>query len=129
MSTRQEIIQTDNAPQAIGPYVQAVKIGDFIYTSGQIPLTPDGQLTAQGIDAQTKQVMENLKAVVAAAGCTLDNVVKTTCFLANMDDFAAFNAVYSEYFNKTGVARSCVEVSRLPKDVLVEVEAIVSAEK
>lgn len=119
-----EKIYTKNAPDAIGPYSQAVKCGNLLFTSGQIAIDPSsGNVTASGIEAQTRQICENLKAVLAAGGCTLENVVKTTCFLDSMEDFAAFNAVYGEYF--TGKpARSCVEVSKLPKGVLAEIEVI-----
>lgn len=119
-----EKIYTKNAPDAIGPYSQAVKCGNLLFTSGQIAIDPaTGNVDVQGIEAQTRQICENLKAVLAEAGCTFDNVVKTTCFLDNMDDFAAFNAVYGEYFTSKP-ARSCVEVSKLPKGVLAEVEVI-----
>ncbi len=120
-----EVVQTNNAPQAIGPYVQAVKINGILYTSGQIALNPNGELVQGDIKVQAKQVMQNLKAVVEAAGSSMDKLIKTTCFIKNMDDFAAFNEVYASFFQ--GIippARSCVEVARLPKDVLIEVEAI-----
>ncbi|MGN0665993.1 MAG: RidA family protein [Huintestinicola sp.] len=119
-----EKIYTKNAPDAIGPYSQAVKCGNLLFTSGQIAIDPaTGNVEAEGIEAQTKQVCENLKAVLAAAGCTFDNVVKTTCFLDNIADFGKFNEVYGSYFTSKP-ARSCVEVSKLPKGVLVEVEVI-----
>ncbi len=118
------IISTDKAPAAIGPYSQAVRVGNFIFTSGQIPLTPDGQLVEGDITVQTQQVMENLQALVKAAGSSMDRVVKCTCFLANMDDFAEFNEVYGRYFGDRAPARSAVEVARLPRNVLVEVEAV-----
>jgi len=118
------IISTDKAPAAIGPYSQAVRVGNFIFTSGQIPLTPDGQLVEGDITVQTQQVMENLQALVKAAGSSMDRVVKCTCFLANMDDFAEFNEVYGRYFGERAPARSAVEVARLPRNVLVEVEAV-----
>ncbi|MCM1525420.1 MAG: RidA family protein [Ruminococcus sp.] len=119
-----EKIYTKKAPDAIGPYSQAVKCGSMLYTSGQIAIDPaTGNVEAQGIEAQTRQICENLKAVLAEAGCTFDNVVKTTCFLDDMNDFAAFNAVYGEYFTNKP-ARSCVEVSKLPKGVLAEIEVI-----
>lgn len=119
-----EKIYTKNAPDAIGPYSQAVKCGNLLFTSGQIAINPaSGNVEAEGIAAQTRQVCENLRAVLAAAGMTFDNAVKTTCFLADMNDFADFNEVYGSYF--TGKpARSCVEVSKLPKGVLVEVEVV-----
>lgn len=118
-------INTSQAPKAIGPYSQAIKTGNMIYTSGQIPLNPEtGEVVAEGIEQQTKQVIANLSAVLAQGGATLKNVVKTTVFLKNMAEFAQFNAVYAEYFVAPFPARSTVEVARLPKDVLVEIEAI-----
>jgi len=119
-----EIISTTNAPQAIGPYSQAVKVGDFLYTSGQIPLRPDGTLLQGTVEEQTHQVFANLKAVLEAAGSGLNQVVKTTVFIKNMDDFARINEVYGTYFPTNPPARSCVEVARLPKDVAIEVEVI-----
>lgn len=119
------VIQTNNAPQAIGPYSQAIMAGDTLYISGQIPVIPaTGQIVSTDVEVQTKQCMENIKAVLEAAGMTLDNVVKTGVFIKNMDDFAKINAVYSQYFVENCPARACVEVARLPKDVLIEVEAI-----
>ena len=119
-----EIVYTDNAPQAIGPYVQAQIIGDLVFTSGQIPLVPaTGELITE-IKAATKQSLENVKAIVEEAGSSLDKVVKTVVFIKNMDDFALVNEVYGEYFVNNKPARSCVEVARLPKDALVEIEAI-----
>ena len=119
------IIATENAPAAIGPYVQATRIGDLLFTSGQIPLIPETMELVQGdIKAQAQQVLRNLVAILEAAGASADTVVKTTCFLKNMNDFVAFNEVFAEFFKKDAPARSCVEVARLPKDVLVEVEAI-----
>lgn len=117
-------IQTKNAPAAIGPYSQAIVTDGMIYTSGQIPLVPEtGALLDGGIVEQTEQVIKNLSAVLEAAGSDLTKVVKTTCFLQNMGDFAAFNAVYEKHF--TGKpARSCVEVAALPKGALVEIEVI-----
>ncbi len=120
-----QIISTDNAPQAIGPYSQAVMANDTLYVSGQIPVIPaTGIIISDNVEEQTRQVMENVKAVVEAAGMTLDNVVKTTVFIKNMDDFATINGIYSQYFKENCPARACVEVARLPKDVLVEMEAI-----
>lgn len=118
------IISTKKAPAAIGPYSQAIEAGGLIFTSGQIPLDPDtGMLVPGGIEAQAKQAIENLRAVLEASGSGLDKVVKTTCFLSSMGDFAAFNEVYAQYF--TGKpARSCVEVSALPKGAAVEIEAV-----
>lgn len=118
------VIETKNAPAAIGPYSQAIVTGDMIYTSGQIPLLPEtGALSEGGIVEQTEQVIKNLSAVLEAAGSDLTKVLKTTCFLQNMGDFAAFNAVYEKHF--TGKpARSCVEVAKLPKGALVEIEVV-----
>ena len=117
-------IHTDKAPAAIGPYSQAIIAGALVYTSGQIPIDPaTGSIDAAGIEAQTEQVIANLAAVLEAAGSSLDRVLKTTCFLRNMSDFAVFNGIYARYF--TGKpARSCVEVSALPKGALVEIEAV-----
>ena len=121
-------IATDKAPTAIGPYCQAMVHGDLVYTSGQIPLDPaTGAIVGTTIEEQSRQVMENLSAVLAAAGSDLTKALKTTCFLADMGDFAAFNGIYAEYF--TGKpARSCVAVRTLPKGVLVEVECIAVVE-
>ncbi|MBQ2021325.1 MAG: RidA family protein [Peptococcaceae bacterium] len=120
-----QIIQTNNAPQAIGPYSQAVMANGTLYVSGQIPVVPaTGAIVSDKVEDQARQVMENVKAVVEAAGLTLDNVVKTTVFIKNMDDFAVINGIYSEYFKENCPARACVEVARLPKDVLIEMEAI-----
>lgn len=117
-------IHTDNAPAAIGPYSQAIVHGDLVFTSGQIPINPKtGNVDAEGIAPQTEQVMENLSAVLAAAGASFESAIKTTCFLADMDDFAAFNEVYARYFTEKP-ARSCVAAKTLPKGVLVEVEVI-----
>ncbi len=121
-------IQTDQAPQAIGPYSQAMKVGDFIFTSGQIALTPDGVMVQDDIELQTTQVMQNLKAVLEAAGSSLQNVVKTTIFLANMDDFAKVNAIYEKWFEGHKPARSTVAVKTLPKNALVEIECIALVE-
>lgn len=127
-----EAISTRSAPAAIGPYSQAVRIGSFLYTSGQVALDPaSGTLVAGGVAEQTTRVIENLKAVLAAAGATLAHVVKTTVFLKNMGDFAAMNEVYGRYFAGDSVvapARSTVEVARLPKDGLVEIEVIAHLE-
>lgn len=120
-----KIISTDKAPAAIGPYNQATEFAGMVFTSGQIPLDPaTGKLLEGDVTAQTELVMANLEAVLAAAGCTAANVVKTTCFLKDMGDFAAFNEVYAKFFNENPPARSCVAVRTLPMDVLVEVEAI-----
>jgi 2-iminobutanoate/2-iminopropanoate deaminase len=128
VSDSKAAISTQEAPAAIGPYSQAVRIGNFLYTSGQVALDPaSGAVVAGGIAEQTTRVVENLKAVLAAAGASLAQVVKTTVFLKNMGDFAAMNEVYGRYFAGQGVvapARSTVEVARLPKDALVEIEVI-----
>ncbi len=119
------IVSTSNAPAAIGPYSQAVKICNLVFTSGQIPLDPiTGQVVSGPVDVQTHLVLTNLKAVLEEAGSSLDKVVKTTVFIKNMDDFAAINTVYASFFSADAPARSCVEVSPLPKDVLVEIEAV-----
>jgi reactive intermediate/imine deaminase len=125
MKMSKEIISTDKAPAAIGPYVQAVKANGFLFTSGQIAIDPASQKIVEGdINVQARRVMDNLGAILENAGLSFDDVVKTTCFLKNIADFSAFNAVYGEYFKNTAPARSCVEVARLPKDVLVEVELV-----
>ena len=119
-----KIVHTSNAPEAIGPYSQAVVTGNLVFTSGQIAINPQsGAVEATTIEDQTHQVCKNLSAVLEAAGSSLEKVVKTVCFLADMNDFAAFNAVYATYF--TGKpARSCVAVKTLPKNVLVEIDTI-----
>ncbi len=120
-----KIISTDKAPAAIGPYSQAVAVGNMVYTSGQIAIVPEtGNIVEGGVEEQTKQALENLKVVVEEAGSSLDKVVKTTIFIKNMGDFAKINEVYSKYFTSNFPARSCVEVARLPKDLLVEIEAV-----
>ena len=117
-------VSTDKAPAAIGPYSQAIIYGDMVFTSGQIPINPaSGAVETVTIEEQTEQVMKNLGAVLAQAGSSFEKAVKTTCFLADIADFAAFNAVYAKYFT-TCPARSCVAVKALPKNVLVEVEVI-----
>lgn len=119
-----EKVFTEKAPAAIGPYSQAMKVGNLVYTSGQIPIDPKtGNVEAQDITGQTEQVMQNLKAVLEAAGSSTEKTVKTLCFLTDMANFAAFNEVYAKYFTEKP-ARSCVAVSALPKGVLVEVEAV-----
>lgn len=123
------IIETSKAPAPIGPYSQAVKIGHLVYTSGQIPLDPDtGDLVAGGIREQTIQVMDNLKAVLEAAGCTLADAIKSTVYLADMSDFPEMNAIYAEYFGEeTAPARSTVQVAALPKGSLVEIDLVAKA--
>lgn len=118
------IVSTADAPAAIGPYAQAVRTGNLLITSGQIPLTPAGQLVEGGIEEQTHQVLANLKAVLAAEGATFGDVVKATVFLKDMNQFAAFNSIYASYFGEHTPARSTVEVARLPRDVFVEIELI-----
>lgn len=121
-------IHTNDAPEAIGPYSQAVRVGNFVFTSGQIALVPEsGAVEATDIAGQTEQVMKNLSAVLKAAGSSLEKAVKTTCFLADMNDFATFNDIYGKYFTSKP-ARSCVAAKQLPKNVLVEVEVIALAE-
>ncbi len=121
-----KIISTPKAPSAIGPYNQGTAFGDLVFLSGQIPLIAESMELVEGdVKVQTKQVMENLKAVLEEAGSSFDNVLKTTCYLSDMDDFSAFNEVYSEYFDgETAPARATVAVKTLPKNVLVEVDAI-----
>ncbi|MDP4155916.1 MAG: RidA family protein [Bacillota bacterium] len=117
-------VHTDLAPAAIGPYSQGILVNNLFYSSGQIPLKADGTLVTGDVKEQTKQVFQNLEAVLTAAGASFETVVKATVFIANMDDFAAVNEVYGEYFSAHKPARSCVEVSRLPKDALVEIEVV-----
>lgn len=120
-----EIISTEKAPAALGPYSQAIKANGFVWCSGQIPIDPTtGTIHAEGIEAQARQAISNLKNVLEAAGSGLDRVVKTTVFIRHMDDFAALNAVYAELFGASKPARSCVEVSCLPKGALLEIEAV-----
>ena len=119
------IVSTDKAPAAIGPYSQGVKVGNLLFTSGQIPLNPATGTFPEGIEAQARQSLTNVKAILAEAGVSMDQVIKTTVFLKDMNDFAAMNAVYATFFTEGNYpARSAVEVARLPKDVLVEIEAI-----
>ncbi len=118
-----EKIHTSNAPEAIGPYSQAIKVGNMIFTSGQIALTPDGKFLDEDIKIQTKQVCENLKAVLNAAGADIKNVIKTTIFLADINDFSAVNEIYGEYFSHKP-ARSTVAVKELPKGAKVEIECV-----
>jgi 2-iminobutanoate/2-iminopropanoate deaminase len=120
-----EIVQTDTAPKAIGPYAQAIKVNGFVYTAGQIPIDPrTGEFVSGGIAAQTRQVLENLKAVLQAAGSSLDNVIKATVFLRNMSEFAAMNEIYGEYLGAAKPARSTVAVSELPRGALVEIDLV-----
>lgn len=119
-----KIINAENVPAAVGPYCHAVEAGDFVFTSGQIGLDPNTQELAEGIEAQTKQVLENLKAVLKAAGLTLSDVIKTTVFLDDVSDFGVVNEIYETYFNDSKPARSCVEAGALPKGALIEIEVI-----
>lgn len=122
-------INTQNAPAAIGPYSQAIRIDKFIFVSGQIPMNPvTMEIVEGGIEDQTKQALENLKAILEEAGTNLNNVVKTTVFIKNMEDFSKINEIYASYFVDNKPARACVEVARLPKDVWVEIEAIAIVE-
>ncbi|WP_191337389.1 RidA family protein [Helicobacter pullorum] len=118
-----KIVSTNQAPQAIGPYSQAICVNGMIYTSGQIGLTPSGEMV-QGIEAQTRQVLENLKAILKNAGSGFDKVVKTTIFLSDMDNFGIVNGIYAEFFGEHKPARSTVAVKSLPKEALVEIECI-----
>lgn len=119
-----EVINTNNAPEAIGPYSQVVIVGDFVYTSGQIPLNPATGELVTDIKLATKQSMENIKAILEEAGTSLNNVVKTSIFLKDLNDFEAVNEVYGIYFIENKPARSCVQVAKLPKDAVIEIEAI-----
>jgi len=124
------VINTNGAPQAIGPYSQAIKANGFLFVSGQIPLDPmTGQIVYGGVELQTYQVLNNLKAILAHEGLSCDNVVKTTVFLNDMEDFAVVNKAYAQYFTNEPPARACVQVARLPRDVSVEIEAIAVYEK
>lgn len=120
-----QVIHTDKAPAAIGPYSQAIQIGQLLFTSGQVPIDPDtGAIVEGGIQEQARQSLNNIKAILNAAGTNMGAVVKTTVFLQDMNDFAAMNEVYAQFFQEPYPARSAVQVARLPKDVLVEIEAI-----
>ncbi len=120
-----ELISTADAPAAIGPYSQAVQVGPFLYTSGQIPLDLQGRMVEGGIEEQTRQVFQNLQAVLAAVGATLNDVVKVTVYIKNMNDFAKLNEIYAGCFGNHKPARSTIEVARLPKDALVEIDLVV----
>ena len=120
-----KVISTSNAPAAIGPYSQAIETDGYVFTSGQIPINPaTGEVEGKTIEEQTEQVMHNIGALLEASGLTFANVVKTTCFLADLNDFAAFNAVYAKYFSNEAPARSCFAVAGLPKGAKLEVETI-----
>ena len=121
---RRETIAAENAPAAVGPYVHAVKVGDFVFTSGQLGLDPVTGTLPEGVEAQADQAIRNIQAVLAAADLTLADVIKTTVFLADMNDFAAINAIYAKYFTGETPARSCVQAAALPKGGLFEIEVI-----
>ena len=123
------IINTNAAPAAVGPYSQAIQTNNLLFISGQIPLDTQGNVVGNDVSTQTRQVLNNLKAIIESAGMTLSDTMKCTCFLKSMDDFAVFNAIYSEYFAAILPARECVEVARLPKDVLIEISAICVPER
>lgn len=118
------VISTDKAPAAIGPYSQAIQVGEMIFTSGVIPVVPATGEIVQGIENQARQALSNMKALLESAGRDMSDIIKTTVFIKNMDDFAKVNEVYATFFEGEYPARSCVEVARLPKDVLIEIEAI-----
>lgn len=119
-----KVISTTKAPAAIRPYSQAIEANGFVFASGQIPVDPETGVIPEEIEAQAEQVMKNMKNLLEAAGTSIDQVVKTSVFIKNMDDFATINSIYAKYFEKDCPARSCVEIARLPKDVLLEMEAI-----
>lgn len=125
---RMKVLHTDKAPAAVGPYSQAIKVGDLIYTSGQLALDPKtGDLVNDEIQAATRRSLDNIKAILEEAGSSLDKVVKSTIFLSDMENFAKVNEVYGEYFSGHKPARSCIEVARLPKDALIEIEVVALA--
>lgn len=119
-----KVISTTNAPAAIGPYSQAIEVNGFLYASGQIPIIPETGEIAEGIEAQTRQALTNVKGILTEAGLSMSDVVKTTVFIKDMNDFGKINEIYATFFEGDFPARSCVEVARLPKDVLIEVEVI-----
>lgn len=121
---KREVINTKNAPGAIGPYSQGIIVGDFVYTSGQLPINPATGVLETDIKVATKQSMENVKAILEEAGTSLENVVKTSIFLKDLNDFTAVNEVYGTYFTENPPARSCVQVAKLPKDAVIEIEVI-----
>ena len=125
MGIKKQIVIAENAPKAIGPYSAAVKVGSFVFTAGQLGIDPEsGEFVSGGIEAQTRKALENITTILEAAGTTMKNVVKTTVFLQDMDDFSAMNEVYGQFFSEDFPARSAVRAARLPKDGLVEIEAI-----
>jgi 2-iminobutanoate/2-iminopropanoate deaminase len=119
-----QVISTKGAPGAIGPYSQAIKVGNFVYTSGQLPINPANGELVDDIKKATEQSLENVKAILQEAGTTMDKVIKTVVFLRDMNDFAAMNEVYGTYFKENAPARSCVQVAKLPKDAVVEIEVV-----
>lgn len=121
-----KVISTDKAPSAIGPYSQAIEVNNMVYTSGVIPVDPATGVIPEGVEAQANQAFSNLKNLIEAAGANINQVVKTTVFIKEMNDFAKINEIYATYFEEPYPARSCVEVARLPKDVLLEIEAVVA---
>ena len=121
-----KVISTDKAPGAIGPYSQAIEVNNMVYTSGVIPVDPATGVIPEGVEAQAKQALSNLKNLIEAAGADISQVIKTTVFIKEMNDFAKINEIYATYFTEPFPARSCVEVARLPKDVLLEIEAVVA---
>ncbi|TXM70687.1 Rid family detoxifying hydrolase [Methylobacterium sp. WL120] len=125
--TDRTVLSTDGAAKAVGPYAQGTRVGDLVFASGQLPIDPATGAIPDGVEGQTRQSLANLAAVLAAGGASLASIAKTTVFLKNMDDFAAMNGVYAEHFPEAPPARSTVEVARLPRDVLVEIEAIALA--
>ena len=125
--TSRTILSTDGAAKAVGPYAQGTRVGDLVFASGQLPIDPTTGAIPDGVEAQTRQSLANLAAVLASGGASLASIAKTTVFLKNMDDFTAMNGVYAEHFPEAPPARSTVEVARLPRDVLVEIEAIALA--
>lgn len=123
-----KVLHTDKAPAAVGPYSQAIKVGDFIFTSGQLALDPEtGDLINHDIEAATRRSLDNVQAILVEAGSSLEKVVKSTIFLSDMENFGKVNEIYSEYFSEHKPARSCVEVARLPKDALIEIEVVALA--
>jgi 2-iminobutanoate/2-iminopropanoate deaminase len=126
---KKQIIHTDKAPKAIGPYSQAVKVGNLLFISGQVPFDPETmEIVEGGVKEQTARVLENLKAILTEAGASFDNVVKSTVFIKDMNEFGQINEVYAQYFGENKPARACVEVARLPRDVKVEIEVIAVVE-
>ena len=124
-----QIIHTDKAPAAIGPYSQAIKAGNLLFISGQVPFNPETmEIVEGGVEEQTARVLENLKAILAEAGASFENVVKTTVFIKDMNEFGQINEIYAKYFGENKPARACVEVARLPRDVKVEIEVIAVVE-